>query len=82
MTLHCYQIRLQGMHLLVAKFLNLVTGQHVNSKKFWIGEVTVGVVQRFGAIAITEDERSNLLHNCSASQVHSSLTNTARSTCC
>jgi hypothetical protein len=57
------------MHLLVAKFLNLVTGQHVNSKKFWVGEVTVGVVQRFGAIAITDSERSNLLLNCSATQV-------------
>jgi hypothetical protein len=62
------------MHLLVAKFLNLVTGQHVNSKKFWVGEVTVGVVQRFGAIAITDAERSDLLHNCSATQVHCKLT--------
>jgi hypothetical protein len=57
------------MHLLVAKFLNLVTGQHVNSKKFWVREATVGVVQRFGYIAITDDERSYLLDNCSAPQV-------------
>ena len=61
----------QGMLLLVAKFLNLVTGQHVNSRKFWVGEVTVGVVQRYGAIAITDDERSHLLAVCSEPQVSS-----------
>ena len=62
------------MYLLVAKFLCLVTGQHLNSKKFWSSEVTVGIVQRFGAIAITDTERADLLAACSTPQVDTVVT--------
>ena len=57
------------MHLLVAKVLCLVTGQHMNSRVFWANDVTVGVVLRFGAIAVTDDERSHLQEICSQPQV-------------
>lgn len=36
----------QGMHLLVAQFLNLVTGHHKRTDVFWRENVTIGVCQR------------------------------------
>eukprot|EP00904_Undaria_pinnatifida_P002276 jgi/Undpi1/12049/HiC_scaffold_4.g01748.m1 len=47
----------QGMRMLVVEFLNLVTGAHINSKKFWRNEVVKGVLQRFGLTALTHEER-------------------------
>ncbi len=39
----------QGMLFLIAQFLNLVTGSHVNSSLFWSERVLVGITQRFGS---------------------------------
>eukprot|EP00752_Nemacystus_decipiens_P004500 g4109.t1 len=50
----------QGMHLLVAQFLNLVTGRHERADIFWRENVTIGVCQRFGTVALTDAERTGL----------------------
>ncbi|CAM9490420.1 unnamed protein product [Pylaiella littoralis] len=55
----------QGMHMLVAQFLNLVTGQHERSRLFWHEYVTTGVCQRFGTVALTDSERAGLWTVCS-----------------
>eukprot|EP00752_Nemacystus_decipiens_P004466 g4078.t1 len=55
----------QGMHLLVTQFLNLVTGSHTRSDIFWRENVTTGICQRFGTVALTESERAGLWTVCS-----------------
>ncbi|CAN0007899.1 unnamed protein product [Ectocarpus sp. 8 AP-2014] len=55
----------RGMHLLVTQFLNLVTGHHERSHLFWRENVTTGVCQRFGTVALTESERAGLWTVCS-----------------
>ncbi|CAM9456756.1 unnamed protein product [Discosporangium mesarthrocarpum] len=56
----------QGMHMLVAEFLNLVTGGHKRTGIFWRDEVTVGVCQRFGPVSLTPHERAGLRAHCCA----------------
>eukprot|EP00752_Nemacystus_decipiens_P012980 g11486.t1 len=60
----------QGMRMLVVEFLNLVTGCHRNSETFWKTKVLVGVLQRFGVIALTRRERRDILNNCIYSRPH------------
>ncbi|CAM9283505.1 unnamed protein product [Laminaria digitata] len=55
----------QGMHLLVSQFLNLVTGSHKRGEQFWREDVTTGVCQRFGIVALTKSERAGLWAACS-----------------
>ncbi|CAM9819317.1 unnamed protein product [Discosporangium mesarthrocarpum] len=54
----------EGMGNLVVEFLNLVTGRHPNSSDFWEQKVVIGLMQRFGVIALTPFERKNLQHLC------------------
>ncbi|CAM9964281.1 unnamed protein product [Ectocarpus sp. 12 AP-2014] len=50
----------QGMRMLVVRFLNLVTGAHVNSATFWKEKVLTGVLQRFGLLSLTTSERRDV----------------------
>eukprot|EP00903_Cladosiphon_okamuranus_P015185 g14039.t1 len=60
----------QGMRILVVGFLNLVTGCHRNSGEFWEEKVLVGVLQRFGVIALTKTERKDILKTCIYDRPH------------
>lgn len=53
-----------GLRMVVAKFINLVTGNHSNTLHFWKGEVTVGCLQRFGCVCITPAEQADLYTAC------------------
>ncbi|CAM9637008.1 unnamed protein product [Ectocarpus sp. 12 AP-2014] len=50
----------QGMRMLVVRFLNLVTGAHINSATFWKEKVLTGVLQRFGLVSLTTSERRDV----------------------
>ncbi|CAM9632019.1 unnamed protein product [Ectocarpus sp. 8 AP-2014] len=50
----------QGMRMLVVRFLNLVTGAHINSATFWKEKVLTGVLQRFGRVSLTTSERRDV----------------------
>ena len=43
----------QGMKILVAQFVNLALGSHENAPGFWTDQVTLGVYERFGHVALT-----------------------------
>ncbi|CAN0145489.1 unnamed protein product [Scytosiphon promiscuus] len=53
-----------GMRMLVVEFLNLVTGAHPNSRKFWQEKVLVGVLQRFGLAALQVAEKNDIWQYC------------------
>jgi hypothetical protein len=56
----------QGMFNLIAHFFNLIVGSHRKSESFWRDQVIVGIIQRFGRIAFTNDEeQENLQDICS-----------------
>jgi hypothetical protein len=46
----------QGIFLIISEFLNLMVGRHINSEKFWLERVIVGILQRFGKCALDGNE--------------------------
>ena len=40
------------MFMLLTQLLNLIVGSHENSQSFWEDHVVVGIIQRFGGVAL------------------------------
>eukprot|EP01029_Cantina_marsupialis_P026938 TRINITY_DN7388_c0_g1_i3.p1 TRINITY_DN7388_c0_g1~~TRINITY_DN7388_c0_g1_i3.p1 ORF type:complete len:2382 (+),score=453.28 TRINITY_DN7388_c0_g1_i3:218-7363(+) len=48
----------------VLRFLNIVSGSHVSSERFWAEDLPNAIMERFGPLAITYDEKNNLRSRC------------------
>ncbi|CAM9859639.1 unnamed protein product, partial [Chrysoparadoxa australica] len=53
-----------GICMVLLQVLNLVSGSHASTEAFWSNNVKNGLMARFGAVALTEEERADLAKAC------------------